>query len=243
MKPGMNIRNKDFPAIILLIVLFALAGCKKATVSVAPATVTDVDGNIYNTVRIGSQVWMAENLNVTKYNDGTPIPNATDSPTWANLTSGAYTDYNNTPSVSATYGRLYNWYTVDDDPGTMTTSNGGKNVCPTGWHVPSDAEWIVLTTYLGGENGAGGKLKETGTLHWAADNIGATNETGFTALPGGYRDYTGYFGNLGYDGHWWTTTISSGTNAFYRHINFDYSDVYKVDDSFRYGFSVRCIMN
>ena len=122
-------------------------------------TVTDIENNIYKTVKIGDQWWMAENLKTTKYNDGTEIPLVTDFTIWRALTTGAYTDYAGTPSNSTSYGRLYNWYTVDNNAATMVASNGGKNVCPAGWHIPSNDEWITLTTYLGGAVVAGGKLK------------------------------------------------------------------------------------
>ncbi len=127
-------------------------------------TVSDIEGNTYKTIKIGTQTWMAENLKTTKYKDGSEIPNITNNG-----------DYDNNPANSETYGRLYNWYTVDDD----------KGVCPEGWHVPDDAEYTVLTDYLGGESVAGGKMKETGTEHWNSPNTGATNESGFTGLPRG----------------------------------------------------------
>src|SRR5664280_1993486 len=174
-------------------------------------TITDVDGNIYNTVTIGTQTWMAENLKTTKYNDGTAIPLVTDNSAWATLTTGAYSNYSDNPSNSTTYGRLYNGYVVDNNAATKVASNGGKNVCPTSWHVPTDAEWITLTTYLGGGSVAGGKLKETGTTHWTTPNTGATNETGFTALPGGYRSTNGAYNNFEDYGYWWSSTEYSAT--------------------------------
>jgi uncharacterized protein (TIGR02145 family) len=192
-------------------------------------SMTDIDGNTYKTVTIGTQTWMAENLKVTKYNDGTNIPNVTDDTEWGNLTTGAYCNYNNDQSNVATYGRLYNWYAV----------NTGK-LCPTGWHVPSDAEWTELTDYLGG-TGAGGKLKETGTTHWASPNTGATNETGFTALPGGDRDSNGTFDFVGYYGSWWSATEYNATNALYRLMSNDFSLVSRFGSSKEVGFSVRCV--
>ena len=197
------------------------------------ATVTDIDGNIYHTVTIGTQVWMVENLKTTKYRDGTAIPNVTGSTAWAALTTGAQCDYNNTASNSTTYGKLYNWYTVGDS----------RNIAPTGWHVPTDAEWTTLTDYLGGESVAGGKLKEAGTAHWLSPNTGATNETGFSALPGGYRgNYGGTFDNLGSDGSWWSATEYNTSFAWYRRMYSADSGVYR--DNFYYktnGFSVRCV--
>ncbi len=205
----------------------------------SPGTFT---ATIYNTVTIGTQLWMAENLKTTKYNDGTPIPNVTDNTAWAALTTGAFSDYNNTPANSTIYGRLYNWYAVDNNAATKVASNGGKNVCPTGWHVPTDAEWTTLTTYLGGESVAGGKLKETGTTHWLSPNTGATNETGFTALPGGNRYGDGSFDNIGGDGNWWSSTeYSTTTPAWYRLMHYSGATVYRGYNDKQSGFSVRCV--
>jgi uncharacterized protein (TIGR02145 family) len=204
-------------------------------------TVTDIDGNVYNTVTIGTQVWMKENLKTTKYNDGTAISNITVNATWTALTTGAYCDYSNTPANSTTYGRLYNWYAVDNNAATRVASNGGKNVCPNGWHVPTDAEWTTLTTYLGGESVAGGKLKETGTTHWESPNEGATNETGFTALPGGNRNNNGAFNEIGTNGFWWSSTESAAATAWYRAIYYNFSSVFRFSYYKLYGFSVRCL--
>ena len=149
--------------------------------------VTDFDGNTYLTIRIGTQVWMTENLKVTHYLNGDPLPGVSDNTTWGNLTTGAYCDYNNSPNYSIIYGRLYNWYSVVDI----------RNLCPTGWHIPSYPEWTTLFTYLGGGIVADGALRETGTTHWASPNSNATNESGFTALPGGARDEDGTFFDIG----------------------------------------------
>jgi uncharacterized protein (TIGR02145 family) len=230
--------------VLLILSIFLMFSCTKDEHKNKDKeiTVTDIDGNIYNTITIGTQVWMAENLKTTKYNDGTALSNVTDNTAWSALTTGAYSEYNNTPGNSTTYGRLYNWYAVDNNATTKVASNGGKNVCPTDWHVPDDAEWTTLTTFLGGEAVAGGKLKETGTTHWTSPNTGATNETGFTALPGGYRDLGGHYYNIGRIGFWWSSTEYSATYAWLRLIYGDYA----VVDSSRYyekpvGFSVRCI--
>ena len=193
-------------------------------------SITDIDGNTYKTVTIGTQTWMAENLKVTKYNDGIAIRNITNDLVWREYPTGALCDYDNNPSNSETYGKLYNWHAV----------NTGK-LCPTGWHVPSDAEWKELTDYLGGTTGAGGKLKETGTTHWASPNTGATNETGFTALPGGGRNIYGAFGNIGYYGEWWSATEYDAATARYRSmisVNSGVSSSYNVKEV---GFSVRCV--
>ena len=202
-------------------------------------TISDIDGNVYQMVQIGNQIWMKENLKTTKYNDGTAIPLITDPDAWWNLTTPGYCWYNNDKATyKATYGALYNWHVV----------NTGK-LCPTGWHVPSDAEWTTLITYLGGEDVAGGKLKEAGTTHWDSPNTGATNESGFTALPGGYTyldtNLGGTFvcigGSGGGSGIWWSSTESLTVSAYALGINSEYSDVYLGGDSKENGFSVRCL--
>ncbi len=199
-------------------------------------TITDVDGNIYKTVTIGTQCWMQGNLKTTKYSDGTSIPNVTDAAAWRVLTTSAYCWYRNDGlTYKDTYGALYNWYTVDR----------ARNVCPTGWHVPSDAEWTTLTTFLGGEISAGGKLKEAGSSHWLSVNVGATNESGFTALPAGYNDYDGVFYNINMTGAWWSSTENpspgSTTSASDRVIGFDGNYVFRSFNLKRNGFSVRCL--
>ena len=208
-------------------------------------TVSDIDGNVYNIVTIGTQVWMAGDLKTTKYNDGTAIPNITDNIAWAAATTGAYSDYNNIPANSTTYGRLYNWYVVDNNAATKVASNGGKNVCPTSWHVPSDAEWTTLTTYLGGNGVAGGKLKETGTTHWLTPNTGATNETGFTALPGSMRQWTGMYNSIGTDGVWWSSTVWGSSSLTYYAwswwLFYDYAMVDGGKDEYQSGISVSCV--
>jgi uncharacterized protein (TIGR02145 family) len=205
---------------------------------------TDGDNNNYPVVDIGGQIWMAENLRTTKYNDcSTSIPNVTDEAAWSELNTGAYSDYNNTPANSTIYGRLYNWYAVDNNETTREASNGSKNVCPTGWHVPSDAEWTTLTTFLGGESIAGGKLKETGTTHWIVYNTGATNETGFTALPGGNRGYVGASFDIGTNGSWWgSTEYSSPCCAWSRNMGRGITNVNSIGYLSKLdGFSVRCL--
>lgn len=194
-------------------------------------TVTDYDGNVYNTVTIGSQVWMAENLKVTHYNNGVAIPNVTVNTAWSSLTTGGYCDYNNTPSNSTIYGKLYNWYAVNDI----------QNLAPIGWHIPTEAEWTTLTTYLGGVSFAGGKLKEVGTTHWQSPNTGATNETGFTALPGGYRYNYGTYNFLGSFGYWWTNTEYSTLNGWWYNTLYNSQVVQTNYLTKSYGFSVRCV--
>lgn len=193
-------------------------------------TMTDIDGNTYKTVTIGTQTWMAENLKVTKYNDGTSIPIVSDSAAWSVLTTGAYCNYENEQCSVAIYGRLYNWYAV----------NTGK-LCPTGWHVPTDTEWTTFINYLGGEDAAGGKLKEIGIAHWQSPNEGATNESGFTALPSGFRGFNGTFGNIGYSGLWWSATNDDANKAWLRDMFYGNSVVNRSNRYKGNGFSVRCV--
>jgi len=192
--------------------------------------ITDIDGNIYKTVKIGTQIWMKENLKVTHYRNGNAIPKVTDNTAWIDLSTGAYCNYGNDVNNVTTYGRLYNWYAVNDT----------RNIAPTGWHVPSDAEWQTLVDYLGGENVAGGKMKETGTTHWQTPNTGATNESEFSALPGGAR-YGGTYDNIGNFEGWWSATEYGGFYAWDRRLNYSSSGVSRYLTSKRYGFSVRCV--
>jgi uncharacterized protein (TIGR02145 family) len=201
----------------------------------------DGDNNYYPVVQINTQLWMAENLKTTKYNDVTAIPNVIDDATWTFATTSAYCDYSNNPANSTTYGRLYNWYAVDNNAATKVASNGGKNVCPTSWHVPTDAEWTILTTFLGGESVAGGKLKETGTTHWDSPNEGATNRTGFTALPGGSRNSIGQFISIEITGIWWSSSEYSTTDAWRRHIGYNNFGLWIGNNMKQTGYSVRCV--
>lgn len=217
-------------------------------------TVTDADGNSYKTVKIGTQVWMVENLKTTKYNDGTAIPNLTDNSAWGSATSGAWSDYDNNTSNSAIYGKLYNWYAVDNNASTKLASNGGKNICPAGWHVPSDLEWTTLTDYVGyvvttTDEMLGNMtliygaqhLKEAGTTHWSATNSETTNSSGFTALPGGYRKYDGWgYENLGNQGYWWSTSLTSDYPIYRRMTQYE-NLVESGYGSKGFGRSVRCV--
>jgi len=192
-------------------------------------TMTDIDGNVYKTVKIGNQIWMAENLKVTRYRNGDPIPNVTGKTQWKNLKTGAYCNYDNNSSNAKTYGRLYNWYAVNDS----------RNIAPAGWHVPTDKEWKQLENYLGSE--AGGKLKERGTIHWKSPNKGATNSSDFTALPGGYRTNNGPFYVIGLGADFWSATQYNSYYAWYRYLYYYGSDVYRNYYGKRYGFSVRLV--
>jgi len=175
---------------------------------------------------------MAENLKVTKYNDGAIIPLVTERAEWANLSTPGYCWMsNNKSSHKNRYGALYNWYTVNT-----------CKLCPTGWHVPT-IERTILTDYLGGEDVAGGKLKEEGTANWNSPNEGATNETGFTARPGGSRDGNGRFWHpgYGYKGLWWSSSEFDEDRAWCRQLNYDDSSLFRYDGSKIVGMSVRCV--
>jgi uncharacterized protein (TIGR02145 family) len=221
------------------------------------APISDIDGNIYNTVLIGAQCWTKENLRVRRYNKGRSIPfDATGdaggtSSTWSNLTIGAHTIYAHdslaTPSNLTKYGYLYNWYAAKGiyTIGTITSTDT-LNICPSGWHVPTDAEWTTLTTELGGESVAGGKMKSIGTAYWTSQSAGTDNSSGFYALPGGFREYGGFqnisyialfrsasdntqFGNIYSNG----LGLNSGINSVFREWPYD-----KIS-----GVSVRCLRN
>ena len=202
------------------------------------------DGNEYNWVQIGNQVWMAENLaylpSVNMVADGSE--DAAGSYYYVFGYNG--TDVNAAKATTnyATYGVLYNWTAAMDGEASSTTNPSGiQGVCPAGWHLPSDAEWTELTDYLGGTSVAGGKLKETGTTHWASPNTGATNETGFTALPGGYRIDNDSSGDIGYYGFWWSATGSNAADAWFRYMDYSNSSVSRSNYYKEVGFSVRCV--
>jgi uncharacterized protein (TIGR02145 family) len=193
-------------------------------------TVTDVDGNIYHPVVIGTQVWLRENLMVKKYRNGDAITNVTDNTEWNAQTAGAYCDYMNIETNSALYGRLYNFYAVIDTRG----------ICPVGWHIASNDEWTILFNYLGGLDVAGGKMKEPGISHWTTPNDGATNESGFLGLPSGFRTFNGFSG-VGKFENFWTSTENDATTAWDYYIkNINAIAVKNSIEKF-YGFSVRCI--
>lgn len=201
-------------------------------------SLTDQDGNVYKTIAIGSQTWMAENLRTTEYRNGDIIPEVRDDDAWKNLSTAAYCNYQNTNNIDtiATYGRLYNWSVVNDD----------RNIAPFGWHVPTYDEWIILETYVG-DSVAGGKLKETDTIHWKFRNYGATNETGFTALPGGYRwiqygGETGFY-HMGIEGGWWTVSESDTDldKAYHVTMGNNYPFLGGCYCTKGDGYSIRCL--
>ena len=192
-------------------------------------TISDIDGYIYHTVTIGTQVWMVENLQTTKYNDGTEIPLVTDNEAWYNLNAPGYCWYNNDENANRNvYGALYNWFAL----------HTGK-LCPVGWHVPSDAEWAILTAYLGGDDVAGGKMKEAGTTHWIDPNTGANNSSGFTGLPAGYRGASGFI--AGSNGLFWSSTEFDTGSAWARYLQFDNAAAGRNNGGKYHGFPVRCL--
>ncbi len=201
-------------------------------------SVTDIDGNIYKIITIGDQVWMAENLKTTKYNNGdligTTIP-ATQYIQSENTPKYQWA-YNGDECYVDTYGRLYTWYSVTDSRG----------VCPTSWHVPTDAEWLTLSTYLENETYSGGKLKEISTAHWLSPNTGATNQSGFTALPGGLRSVNNTFNSIGKYGYWWSSsewTSTSPASAWGLGLGYDSNELNRSGTGKNNGFSVRCIQD
>jgi uncharacterized protein (TIGR02145 family) len=247
-----------FLIVITVAILFSFSCDKKNptennSTPTIPDTVTDIDGNTYKVIQIGDQLWMAENLKVTHYRDGTAIPNVMENTQWTSLLTGAYCDQNNDSSNVSTYGRLYNWYAVNDS----------RNIAPEGWHVPTDEEFKTLEKYLGMSQSEadsyswprgtdeGGKLKETSTAHWKSPNTGATNESGFSALPGNYRSgENGYFNEIGSGADFWTATSNSGIvdpsgnrlSAWSRYLL--YNDPYMSRHRYRtkrYGLSLRLV--
>jgi uncharacterized protein (TIGR02145 family) len=233
----MKMRNQGgYYLSIVLGLIIIMIGCSKKTddnnnPASTPGTVTDIDGNSYHTIKIGTQVWLVENLKTTKYNDGTNITQLTDNAAWNNLTSPGYWWYDNDPAYKNTYGALYNWYAV----------NTGK-LAPKGWHIPTDAEWTILTTFLGGESVAGGKMKEVGFTHWISPNTGATNSSGFTALPGGYRWYDGNFFSLKKNAEFWSSSQVDTTYAWGRELYYDSEFAFRFSDGRKLdGYSCRCL--
>ena len=244
-----------------LTLFFSLASCKKEAIEnqiieepgsiFTPGAGVTYAGYHYPSIVLGNgQEWMAQNLNTTQYNDGTAIPLVTDQNQWAaNYSNGTTLPmmcwYNNDQATytANTFGALYNWYAVSP------TTNGNRNVCPTGWHVPSDAEWSVLINYLdpnanGGNtnpNVAGGKMKSTGTQFWQGPNQDATNESGFSGLPGGGRNYSATFSVIGNFGYWWSSTENSTNNAWFRNLSYANGYVVRNSDNKNSGFSVRCL--
>ena len=192
-------------------------------------------------VVIGTQTWTTKNLDVSTYSDGTVIPQVTDPTEWANLTTGAWCYYNNDPVNGSTYGKLYNWYAAAGiyNDASKKDSSQRKKLAPTGYHVPSEAEWTTLTDYLGGAGVAGGKMKAT-TL-WNSPNQDATNSSGFTGLPGGFRLNNGTFYFGGNYGFWWSSSENDTSLAWYCNLGYSFGFVSRSYNDETYGFSVRCL--
>lgn len=245
-------RNRYYSAILFLYLLciVVLAGCSKDEVDdndkIKPETgaVLDLEGNVYLTVRIGGQWWMAENLRTAIYNDGSEIAHPESDNDWIAATGGAWVYYDNDSELVQTYGSLYNWYTVIDERG----------LCPDGWRVPSDEDWQELEIYLGmsretaslkGLRGdaEGGMLKETGVVYWETPNVGATNETWFNALPAGSRqtEPLPFFGFIGEDAYFWTSTPVDENYAWSRSLTFKTAGIIRLESRKGLGYSVRCL--
>lgn len=227
-----------------MLALFLAISCTKENVAVktdlngqenytrAEITNAELTGNAV-LVTIGTQVWMQRNLNVSLYRNGDKIPQVKDPAAWSQLTTGAWCWHANDSASGAVYGKIYNWYAVHDPRG----------LAPKGFHIPSDAEWTILTDYLGGDAVAGGKMKETGTTHWLAPNAEATNSSGFTGLAAGNRYNTGPFLYIGMYCWGWTSTSNGPDNAWYRRLNYNDGSVYRGAANKKDGFPVRCIRN
>jgi uncharacterized protein (TIGR02145 family) len=192
---------------------------------------TDIDGNVYTSVILGTQEWFVENLRTSKYTSGDPIPNVTSDSQWNSLVTGAWCWYENNNQFENPFGKMYNWYAVADS----------RHLCPVGWHVPTKAEWTELSNYLGGESEAGGKMKETGTTNWISPNTGATNASGFTGLPSGYRLNFGLFGGIGSDGLFWSKSSNGVGNAWYFVLYYGDGSFSSNYDYQQDGWSVRCL--
>jgi uncharacterized protein (TIGR02145 family) len=209
--------------ICFAVIITIVGSCSKSSTS-PPSTI--------DSIAIGTQVWMLKNLDVSTYRNGEPISKVTDPNLWVGLNTGAWCWYNNdSAGYATTYGKLYNWYAVNDSRG----------LAPTGWHIPSEVEWNTLTTFLGGDAVAGGAMKETGITHWITPNTGATNSSGFTGLPGGGRDDRGEFSVIENDGYWWSSTEVDATYARSRYLGFYGSLIGGTSTTKRIGFSVRCL--
>ena len=225
------------------------------TFSQAPGNgVTDIDGNNYNSVIIGTQEWMKENLKVSKYSDGTPIPQVTDPTAWSNLTTGAWCYYNNDSSLGSVYGKMYNWYAVagiwqaESNPPTPAQIASRKSLAPSDWNVSSVTDWSLLLNYLGGSSVAGGKMKSTGNIQdgtglWMSPNTDATNLSGFTALPGGYRPTNTIGQNLTGTGHWWCSDYLAPFAANFFQLTWTSGAVVNSTWDSRTGISVRWVKN
>lgn len=250
----MKMRNKSlFYQISIIVLLLAITNsCEKDNdhqenltngrtsalfnSNVTYGSMTDQDGNVYKTISINGQTWMAENLRTTKYRNGDLIPQLKDNSGWSSASEGAFCNYGNTENIDtiATYGRLYNWYAVSDS----------RNLAPEGWHVATNSDWLLLSLLLGGDDIAGSKLKEIGVFHWYGPNEDATNESGLTILPTGLRDpSTGTFGMFGYKGLYWSGTQADDSYAWAIQLLGVTSTCNRVPNHMNYGYAIRCVKN
>lgn len=205
--------------------------------------VNDIDGNHYNSVILNGQEWTTSNLSVTKYTDGTPIPQVQNATDWAALTTGAWCYYAYQTSYGVVYAKLYNWYAVTGiwNNASKTDVTQRKKLTPAGWHVPTNSNWNSLTSYLGGAQAAGGLLKETGASHWQSPNTGAVNSSGFTALPGGNCLPDGTFNSLGTTGYWWASDEYNLSSSWCAGLYSDNTTISKAPIHKNYGFSIRLV--
>ncbi|MBK7211955.1 MAG: fibrobacter succinogenes major paralogous domain-containing protein [Bacteroidales bacterium] len=228
-----NYIKQIFSIIAICIWIILSISCKKSQDQIKTPTGSfkDIDGNVYKTVQIGDQVWMAENLKVAHYRNGDPIEYFSGGENWTNCKTGACCNYNNHPGNDVTFGKLYNGLAVADS----------RNIAPEGWHIPSTEEWETLINYAGGYSLAGGKLKAVDHISWIKPNVGATDEFGFSGLPGGYCTFFSFFYEEYYSGLWWSSTISKEnfldgflvSNNSERIMHSNWYD--------KYGLSVRCV--
>jgi len=228
--------------VFLGIVLLLIFGCSKdADAPETPSIITDIDGNVYNPATIGKQTWFIENLKVSKYSDGTTIPEVNDPAVWSTLTTGAWCYYDKNTSFGVEFGKLYNWYAVAGifDAASLSDISLRKKIVPKGYHIPNDAEWTILTNSLG--SSAGGKLKEKGETHWADTSPEVTNSSFFTGLPGGICISNGTFYFVGEHGYWWSSTGVDSDSAWNRSLGYNSNTICRSHDNKKYGFSVRFI--
>lgn len=232
MKTAFLLRKSFLPLLLIL----SMTGCSRKNNDPSlpqgvKGTVTDVDGNVYGTISIGNQVWMTENLKTTHYRNQDAIPQVADSATWHDLETDGMCWYADDPGTYAgVYGGLYNWFAVDDPRG----------LAPVGWHVPTQADWVELIDYLGGTAVAGGKMKPQSS-QWSAPNTGATNSSGFSGLPGGYRHTNGHFEPLGLQGYWWHSTERNETYAYYNTLFYNYAVANTNNNKKTDAMSIRCV--
>jgi len=233
----MKTKTFSIPVLFIFMSVLIFAACDNTEDNEEPTdpnkgTVKDVEGNTYPTIKIDDQWWMAENLTTTKFRGGDDIPNVTGQGEWANLQDAAYCNSGNDPVIAEDYGRLYNWHAVTD----------GRKICPEGWHVSNDDDWSTLIDFLGGNQVAGGKLKQTGNEYWNNPNSDATNESGFSALPGGVRNAnTGDFAGMGSTGSWWSASAQNADNGYAWGLTTINGAIAHYNLNKKSGLSVRCV--